>query len=65
MADRLIRGRITGFRKEGHDDATRTNETKVVLEIEVDSFPDATMWALVVAQPEAKISIIDELEQDR
>ena len=65
MANRSIRGRITGFRKEGHDAETPSSETKVILEVETDSFCDATLLALVIAQPEAEISIIDELEKDR
>ncbi len=57
MANRSIRGRITGFRKEGHDDATPSSEAKVVLEIEVGSLRDATLLAFITAQPEVAISI--------
>ena len=65
MVDKFIRGRIIGFQKQRPHDATHSNTTKVILEIEVESIRDATLWAFVVAQPEVTVSILDELEKDR
>ena len=65
MAERIIRGRVIGFRKVKQDDASDAAAEGLTLEIAVEPLSDRTLWALVAAQPEVDISINDVREQDQ
>lgn len=65
MNEKTVRGRIIGFRKvlESEDDGTRVRA--IVLEVESEPMSDEMLWAFVAAQPEVRISFIDDREKDR